>query len=137
MIQGIHHINFIVRNLDAAIPAWERRLGMPVTRRDELPERGIIAARFRLGAAWLVLVEPLRDDSVPGRFLATHGEGFFLLSFGVDSLAHELERLGDTAFVGPVRSGADDWQVRDLDPGPVGGVQLQFTEERSRSGAVR
>jgi methylmalonyl-CoA/ethylmalonyl-CoA epimerase len=129
MAHSIHHLNFIVRDLEAAIPAWERILGRTVARRDELKERGVIAARFRLGDSWLVLVQPTRDDSVPGRFLAAHGEGFFLLSFGVESLADEVERLGDGAFKSPVREGADGWQVRDLDPALVGGLQLQFTEE--------
>jgi methylmalonyl-CoA/ethylmalonyl-CoA epimerase len=129
MAHSIHHLNFIVRDLDAAIPAWERLLGCPVSRRDELRERGVIAARFRLGETWLVLVQPTRDDSVPGRFLAAHGEGFFLLSLGVESLSGEAARLGDAAFAGPVRSGADGWQVRDLDPTRVSGIQLQLTED--------
>ena len=129
MAHSIHHLNFIVRDLDAAIPAWERLLGCPVARRDELKERGVIAARFKLGSTWLVLVQPTRDDSVPGRFLAAHGEGFFLLSLGVDSLAGEAARLGDEVFTGPMRTGADGWQVRDLDPTLVGGVELQFTED--------
>jgi len=128
MTHGIHHLNFIVRNLDAAVPVWEKLLGVPVARRDELTERGAIAVRFRLGEAWLVLVQPTRTDSVPGRFLAAHGEGFFLLSLGVDSLADELARLGDAAFSGPVRLGAEGWQVRDLDRALLGGVQLQLTE---------
>ena len=62
MVHSIHHLNFIVRDLDAAIPAWERLLGITVARRDELPERGAVAARFRLGDTWLVLVQPTRDD---------------------------------------------------------------------------
>jgi methylmalonyl-CoA/ethylmalonyl-CoA epimerase len=134
MVHSIHHLNFIVRDLDAAVPAWERLLGVTVARRDELVERGVIAARFRLGDAWLVLVQPTRDDSVPGRFLAAHGEGFFLLSLGVDSLAAELDRLGDAAFQGPARTGAEGWQVRDLDPLAVSGVQLQFTESAKGTG---
>ncbi|MEZ5566019.1 MAG: VOC family protein [Gammaproteobacteria bacterium] len=129
MISHIHHLNFIVRDLETAVPAWEQRLGMPVSRRDELPARGVVAARFRLGDTWLVLVQPTRADSEPGRFLATHGEGFFLLSLGVDSLADEYSRLGEDAFSGPVRTGADGWQVRDLDPSSISGIQLQFTEE--------
>ena len=46
MVHSIHHLNFIVRDLDAAIPAWERLLGLTVARRDELPERGAIAGRL-------------------------------------------------------------------------------------------
>ncbi len=128
MAHGIHHLNFIVRDLDATVPIWEKLLGMPVARRDELTERGVIAARFRLGETWLVLVQPTRTDSVPGRFLAAHGEGFFLLSLGVDSLSDELARLGDAAFSGPVRTGAEGWQVRDLNRALLDGVQLQLTE---------
>lgn len=131
MAHGIHHLNFIVRDLDAAVPVWEKLLGVPVARRDVLTERGVIAARFRLGETWLVLVQPTRPDSVPGRFLAAHGEGFFLLSLGVESLAGEQARLGDAAFSGPVRTGADGWQVRDLNRALVAGVQLQLTEEKA------
>jgi len=128
MARAIHHLNFIVRDLTQAVAAWERLLGMPVARRDELKERGVIAARFRLGDTWLVLVQPTRPDSVPGRFLAEHGEGFFLLSLGVTSLSDELARLGDEAFSGPIRTGAEGWQVRDLDRTLTGGIQLQLTE---------
>ncbi len=127
MVNGIHHLNFIVRDLEASLPAWERLLGCEATRRDALPERGVVAARFRLGPTWLVLVQPTRTDSVPGRFLAEHGEGFFLLSFAVDSLAAEEERLGEAAFASVPRPGADGWQVRDLAPGP-NGAHLQLTE---------
>jgi methylmalonyl-CoA/ethylmalonyl-CoA epimerase len=128
MTNGIHHLNFIVRDLDQAIPVWEKLLGVAVARRDELIERGVIAARFRLGETWLVLVQPTRADSVPGRHLATHGEGFFLLSLGVGSLAAERVRLGDAAFSGPVRTGAEGWQVQDLSRSLTAGVQLQLTE---------
>jgi methylmalonyl-CoA/ethylmalonyl-CoA epimerase len=127
MVQRIHHLNFIVRDLEASLPAWERLLGFPAAHRDELPERGVRAARFRLVDTWLVLVQPTRTDSVPGQFLQANGEGFFLLSFSVESLAEELDRLGAAAFQGAARSGADGWRVRDLVPGP-NGVQLQLTE---------
>jgi methylmalonyl-CoA/ethylmalonyl-CoA epimerase len=132
MVRGIHHLNFIVRDLEAAIPAWERRLGLPVAARDELPERGVLAARFRVGDTWLVLVQPTRTDSVPGRYLEAHGEGFFLLSFGVDSLAAAADRPDFPGYAGPSRTGADGWQVRDLAHGPgAGPVVIQYTEERA------
>lgn len=128
MVHSIHHLNFIVADLEAAIPRWQAILGLPVAQRDELPERGVIAARFRVGETWLVLVQPTRADSVPGRFLAARGEGFFLLSFGVDSLDAEGARAGEAGFAGPVRTGADGWQVRDLAPDRAAlPVVLQFT----------
>jgi len=126
MVHSVHHINIIVRDLERAISTYERVLNMPVTRRDRLEERGVVAARFRIGETWLVLVQPLRDDSVPGRFLSEHGEGFFLMSLEVDSLDEEMERLGMQMFDGPVREGAENWRVADLDASLTGGAQLQF-----------
>jgi len=55
MIDRIHHINFIVRNLEAAIPAWEGILDREITSRDRLENRGVDIARFDLGQIWIVL----------------------------------------------------------------------------------
>ena len=68
MQDRIHHINFIVRDLDAAVATWEQVLGMPASSRDHLAQRGVDIARFRLGSAWLVLVQPVRPDTAPARF---------------------------------------------------------------------
>ena len=130
MQERIHHINFIVRDLERAVAAWEQVLGTPVTRRDHLEGRGVDIARFSLGQAWLVLVQPVQAGTAPARYLDAHGEGFFLISFSVDSLAAELERLGEGWFDGPVRDGLDDWRIRDLDMARTFGALVQFTETR-------
>ncbi len=128
----IHHINFVVTDLDQAVERFQRILGMPVASQDALPKRGALTARFQLGRAWLVLVQPIDPDGVPGRHLAEHGEGFFLCSFGVDDLGASLERLQEAGIPlsGPSRKGLDNWQVQDLDPSYSLGEQLQLTEER-------
>ena len=130
MVQRIHHVNFLVRDLDAAIARYERILNMPVTSRDQLEERGVAIARFLLGDAWLILVQPVRPDTVPARHLEAHGEGFFLLSFAVDDLDAEIDRLGATMFDGPKRRGLDDWQVIDIDAAQTFDAQLQLVTSR-------
>lgn len=127
MVNGVHHINFIVRDLGAAIPTWERILDRAVQSRDRLDGRGVDIARFDLGGTWLVLVQPT-GPGAPADFLDAHGEGFFLLSFGVDSLSSEAERLGADLLRGDTRTGLDDWRVRDLDIDLTFGAQLQLTE---------
>jgi methylmalonyl-CoA/ethylmalonyl-CoA epimerase len=126
MVQGIHHVNFIVRDLDAAIPVYEKIFGIPVTARDHLESRGIDSARFRIGSSWFVLVQPVRPGTVPARHLEEHGEGFFLMSFDVDSLSAEIDRLGADSFAGSQRQGIEDWQVIDLDASQTSGAQLQL-----------
>jgi len=127
----IHHINFVVEDLDEAIGRFERILGQSVQRRDGLPGRGALTARFKLGRVWLVLVQPTDASGAPGRHLAEHGEGFFLCSFGVDNLDATLGRLRESGvgLAGPPRQGLDNWRVQDLDPEYSLGEQFQVTEE--------
>lgn len=133
MVTGVHHINFLVRDLEAAVATYERILDMKVTARDSLPERGAEIARFKIGASWICLVHPTRPDTVPARHLAEHGEGFFLLSLEVDSLADQACRLGDTAFSSPPRTGLENWQVRDVDRSQTFGAQLQYVVTNSET----
>jgi methylmalonyl-CoA/ethylmalonyl-CoA epimerase len=109
---GIHHINFVVRDLDEAMPRFEQALNLePFDVLDHAP-RGARIARSRIGGSWLVLVAPYDANSVPGRFLEENGEGFFLLSLGVDEIASP-------------RDGILDWQVKDV--GEVHGALFQLT----------
>lgn len=126
MARRVHHINFIVRDLEAAIARYEQILNMPVTLRDHLGHRGVDTARFRVGETWLVLVQPTGDSGEPARYLRENGEGFFLMSLEVESLASEADRLGAGMFHGAERPGVDDWCVRDLDPAVTFGAQLQM-----------
>ncbi len=128
MVRSIHHINFVVRDLAVAIPAWERILGRSCDSRDRLDGRGVDIARFQLDDAWIVLVQPT-GSGAPADFLAANGEGFFMLSLGVDSLDDEIARLGESMLDGLSRAGLDDWVVQDLDIGQTVGAQLQYTED--------
>jgi methylmalonyl-CoA/ethylmalonyl-CoA epimerase len=126
MARRVHHINFIVRDLEAAIERYEEILDMPVTLRDRLEDRGVETARFRVGDIWIVLVQPTGSEGEPARYLRQNGEGFFLMSLEVESLSDEASRLGADIFEGDERPGVDDWRVRDLDAGQTFGAQLQL-----------
>ena len=128
----IHHINFIVRDLDEAVTHYERTLGVDPFVVVDHPLRGATVARTRVGECWLVLVCPYDAESVPGRFLAEHGEGFFLLSFGVDDLdvAIEKARQAGAGFTADEpRAGLEGWRIIDFDPADTLGAILQLTED--------
>ena len=88
MITHIHHINFIVKDLDSATTQYRKRLNLGEFTYDELAQRAVKTARIKLGDTWLVLVQPLDQDSVPAKFLKENGEGFFLISLGTDCLLY-------------------------------------------------
>lgn len=134
MIRGIHHVNFLVRDLDTAIERHERLLGVRVSRIDELPGRGVRIARFKAGGAWIALVQPVADGE-PMRHLEKHGEGFFLISYEVDDIeaaAAEVRAAGGRTTSDSPRTGLDGWQVIDLDPDVIGGVIVQLCQDDPR-----
>ncbi len=133
MIKRIHHINFIVRDLTQAAARFGQLLGIPPGAVESLPHRGVELVRFKLAEVWLVLVQPTDPESVPGRYLAQRGEGFFLLSCEVDSLeasARELFANGLGVLQDEARHGLEGWRLLDLDPADFFGINIQLVESR-------
>lgn len=131
-VSGIHHINFLVRDLDRAEACYRRILGSGPAIRESLPGRGVETARFRVGDTWLILVQPTGDSGEPARILRERGEGFMLLSLAVDDLdAATAEAAGEgVAFgAGGERRGLEGWRVVDLEAADTFGALLQYTEE--------
>jgi len=132
MVTGLHHINFIVRSLADAKPAFDLLFGVCAGDEERLPDRGVKLLRYRLGPTWFVLVEPTDPAGAPGRFLAEHGEGFFLASFEVKNLESALEDVGEQG-IGTVgdspRPGLDGWRVADLDPRAFCGISVQLVQD--------
>ena len=131
MVAGIHHINFLVRDLEAGVARYQQLLGVREVLYGDLAGREVRTARFAIGDVWWVLVQPTTADSVAARHLEQHGEGFFLLSLGVASLdaamAQVISAGGEFTTTEP-RQGLADWQVIDLSAEQFFGTQLQLCE---------
>jgi len=130
-VNRLHHINFIVRDLEAAIERYQALFGAPVGEPEELPQRGVKLARFKISETWLVLVQPIDQAGEPARYLEQHGEGFFLVSWQVDDVRESTE-LAVAQGIGVLnkeaRPGLDDWQVVDLEPEDLFGARFQFVQ---------
>ena len=135
MIKRIHHINFIVRDLEKALRRYKVLFGDPVSESESLPQRGVKLARFKVGETWLILVEPVDDESVPGRYLKQHGEGFFLISCQGDDVKKSARLVSSEGIkvLDPLpRQGLDDWEVMDLSREDLFGVDFQLVESADR-----
>ena len=124
----IHHLNFVVRDLETAKHKFETLFGLTPFVTVDHPVRGAHIARSKVGESWIVLVCPYDPDSVPGRYLAEHGEGLFLLSLGVEAFDAEIERLASLGVRAEPREGILDWRIADV--GELGTAVLQLTADR-------
>ena len=133
MLRNVHHINFLVADLDKAVERYKDLFGIESIEVEELPDRGVITARFDVNGVWIVLVQPVDDDSKPARVLKEQGEGVLLISFGVDDLEDTRAKLvakGAIDESATARDGLQNWRVIDLNPQAVFGAPIHLTQER-------
>ncbi len=133
MLTGVHHISFLVADLDKAVERYKDLFEIESVELDTLPERGVATARFDVNGVWIVLVQPVDDDSEPARVLKQQGEGVFLISFAVDDLEDARAKLAAKGAIDKsvmARDGLQDWRVIDLNPDAVFGAPIHLTEER-------
>jgi methylmalonyl-CoA/ethylmalonyl-CoA epimerase len=132
MLKRVHHINFLVADLDKSIERYKDLFELESVEVEMLPERGVATARFDLDGVWIILVQPVDDTSEPARILREQGEGVFLISFAVDDLDDAREKLiarGAISRSATMRDGLLNWRVIDLNPEAVFGAPVQLTEE--------
>jgi|JI10StandDraft_1071094.scaffolds.fasta_scaffold244560_2 methylmalonyl-CoA/ethylmalonyl-CoA epimerase len=135
MLEAVHHINFLVRDIESARRKFAAVFGVATGEVVPLSSRGVLTSRLRVGSTWLVLVQPTDAEGVPARRLAERGEGVFLISFGVPDLEVEIDSMqqrGMTFTSDAARAGLDGWRVIDIDLGGELGVDLQLCQERPR-----
>ena len=115
-IQQLHHINYLVEDLDQSIGYFSRLLQQePVI--GALPSRGVNTARYNLNGVLFILVQPTTDIGVVAETLVQKGEGVFLLSLSVDNLEGTIDTLAAEDIAVDTtshRTGLDGWSVCDL-----------------------
>ncbi len=132
MVKRIHHIDFVVRDLERATELYRKILGCEPLDRESLPARGIDLVRFRAGETWIILVQPLGDGGPVAKFLRDHGEGFFHIAYQVDGDVKKVGELLVEEGIGVVnpepRPGVEGWKLVDLEIEDTLGAMIQLIE---------
>lgn len=128
-LKRIHHIDFVVRDLDRAVEKYQKIFQVSIKKREKLESRGVVAARFLLGDTWIILVQPVREDSPVQKFLDKYGEGFFHISYEVEDLeglVGDLKAGGVKLMNDEPRIGLEGWKLVDLEMDETFGVMTQL-----------
>ena len=128
LAKRIDHVAIAVKDVDAAVQTFARRFGFPVERHGDLPALNIRRAHLRIGDATLELFTPKSEESPPAKFLATRGEGMYLLSLEVENLAAAVKVLETKGIGVRVERLADGMQLGFISPKDTHGVLLQLIE---------
>ncbi|OLC20467.1 MAG: methylmalonyl-CoA epimerase [Chloroflexi bacterium 13_1_40CM_66_19] len=127
----IHHVGVAVEDLEAAIELYTNNFGAELTHRASNEKDGLTAAFLRAGEAEVELIQPLREDTPVGKFLANRGPGLHHIAIAVNDIhqaiaearANGLEMIDQEP-----RIGLHGTRIAFVHPKSVGGVLTEFVE---------
>ena len=125
----IHHVGVAVSDLDEAIALYQKVFGAELVHRASTDE--LTAAFLQAGDAEVELLQPLRDDSPVGRFLANRGPGLHHIAVAVpdiDKAIAEARADGLEMIDQEPRLGLHGTRIAFVHPKSVGGVLTEFVE---------
>jgi len=93
MIQKVHHVGVVVRDMEQAMRFYRDTLGLHVHKLETIPEQGVRAALLTLGDSEIELLEPVVPDTGVARYLERKGEGLHHICFQVDDIERDLNTL--------------------------------------------
>lgn len=123
------HVAVAVPSIDAAAARWHDTLGGAwIAPRFPSEQAGFAARQLAYpGGARLELLEPLREDSFPARFLARFGARVHHVTLKVPDLLEAVEQVRAAGFDAvDVFAEGDVWHEAFLRPSQVGGLIVQL-----------
>lgn len=94
MFRKIHHIAFVVEDLDDAMDRFEANYDMRLESRNELTgDFSMDVALYNAGDNIVELISPLDEGSWTYEYLQENGEGWFHIAFEVDDIRESMAEL--------------------------------------------
>lgn len=128
----IEHLGIAVKDLESANILFEKLLGTPHYKVEEVPTEGVRTSFFKSGPNKIELLEATTEDSPIAKFLSKKGEGVHHVAFAVDNIEEEISRLkkeGFTVLNEIPKKGADNKLVAFLHPKTTNGVLVELCQE--------
>ena len=128
----IEHIGIAVKDLEVSNAIFEKLMGTPSYKIEEVLSEGVRTSFFANGPNKIELLEATDKDSAIAKFLDTKGEGVHHIAFAVDDIVAEITRLkkeGFTIINEIPKKGADHKLVAFVHPKTANGVLVELCQE--------
>tara|TARA_B100000949_G_C14056244_1_gene355753 strand:- start:107 stop:514 length:408 start_codon:yes stop_codon:yes gene_type:complete len=132
----IEHIGIAVKDLKASNALFEKLLGVPHYKIEEVASEGVRTSFFKSGPNKIELLEATKPDSPIAKYLEKKGEGIHHIAFAVADIVSEIQRLKGEGFVvlnETPKKGADNKLVAFLHPKGTNGVLVELCQEIKES----
>lgn len=128
----LEHLGIAVKNLEESNELFEKILGRPFYKVEEVESEHVKTAFFKIGDSKIELLEATAPESAIAKYVEKRGEGIHHVAFEVEDIYAEMERLKSEGFrllnEEPKR-GADNKLVCFVHPKSANGVLLELCQE--------
>ena len=129
----IEHIGIAVKNLEEAIPYYEKVLGLECYSIEEVKDQKVKTAFFKVGQTKIELLESTDPEGPIGKFIEKKGEGIHHIAFAVDDVNQALndaENNGVRLIDKTGRKGAEGLNIGFLHPKSTFGVLTELCDNK-------
>ncbi len=129
----IEHIGIAVKNLEEAIPYYEKVLGLECYSIEEVKDQKVKTAFFKVGHTKIELLESTDPEGPIGKFIEKKGEGIHHIAFAVDDVNQALndaENNGVRLIDKTGRKGAEGLNIGFLHPKSTFGVLTELCDNK-------
>jgi methylmalonyl-CoA/ethylmalonyl-CoA epimerase len=132
MFNKIEHLGIAVKNLTDSNELFQKLLGVPSYKQEEVASEGVITSFFKIGESKIELLQATHEESPIAKFIKKKGEGIHHIAFDVTDIEIEIKRLKEEGFIllnETPKKGADNKIIAFLHPKSTNGVLIEICQE--------
>ena len=135
-LSHIEHLGIAVKSIEAALPFYEKVLGLECYAVEEVADQKVKTAFLKIGQTKIELLESTDPEGPVGKFIEKKGEGIHHIAFAVeDGLQEALETIelqGIQLIDKKPRRGAEGLNIAFLHPKSTIGVLTELCENPNK-----
>ncbi|MFC2175719.1 methylmalonyl-CoA epimerase [Bacteroidota bacterium] len=131
-MEHIEHLGIAVRDLEQAIPVYEKLLNTKCYKKEAVASEGVITAFFQSSINKVELLQATSADSAIAKSIEKRGEGLHHVAYAVKDIRQEMNRLEKEGFRllnKEPKAGADNKLICFVHPKDAAGVLIELCQD--------